>query len=278
MKASRSPRFYHSPAFRTRRENLSAATGLNFGAKCRARPLSFSKLGKVDRERVSPTVAFCKHYTPSTLVAAPEGRRFKSSAVRPAGRGLRIGLWVVQVLLALFFLMAGLNHGVRPIAEAVKTSPWIAGIPVGLARFIGIAELAGGVGLVLPALTRVKPWLTPLAAVGCAIIMALAIPFHILRGEANVIGMHVIVVGLSLSWRTCAQDRNRVTRPLKSSGRSIGTTCDDPGPLSTSKVAPGILLATSWQTCGGVSRSCSPTMTSVGALMPPRRSNASNCR
>src|SRR5678815_4148114 len=120
------------------------------------------------------------------------------SAAARAGRGLRIGLWVVQVLLALFFLMAGLNHGVRPIAEAVKTSPWITEIPVGLARFIGMAALAGAVGLILPAATRIKPGLTPLAAVGCAIIMALAIPFHILRGEANVIGMHVIVVGLSL--------------------------------------------------------------------------------
>jgi hypothetical protein len=117
---------------------------------------------------------------------------------RPAGRGLNIGLWVVQVLLALFFLMAGLNHGIRPIAEAAKTSPWITGIPVELARFIGFAELAGALGLILPAVTRIKPWLTPLAAVGVAIIMGLAVPFHIMRGEANVIGIHLIVVALSL--------------------------------------------------------------------------------
>lgn len=116
----------------------------------------------------------------------------------PSGRGIRIGLWVVQVLLALFFLMAGFNHGIRPLEEAVKTSPWITGIPAGLARFIGFAELAGAVGLILPAVTRIKPWLTPLAAVGLAIIMALAVPFHIMRGEANVIGIHVIVVALSV--------------------------------------------------------------------------------
>jgi len=120
------------------------------------------------------------------------------SGVGSAGRGLKIGLWVVQVLLALFFVMAGINHGIRPLEEAVKTSPWIAGVPPGLTRFIGLAELAGAVGLILPAATRIKPWLTPLAAVGLAIIMALAVPFHILRGEANVIGMHVIVVGLSV--------------------------------------------------------------------------------
>jgi putative oxidoreductase len=72
-----------------------------------------------------------------------------------------------------------------------------ASIPVWLARFIGLAELAGAVGLILPAMTRIQPWLTPLAAVGLAIIMALAVPFHIVRGEANVIAMHVIVVALS---------------------------------------------------------------------------------
>ena len=103
---------------------------------------------------------------------------------------------MVQVLLALFFLMAGVNHGLRPIAEAAKSSPWITGIPEALARFIGVAELAGGLGLVLPAATRIKPWLTPFAAVGCGIIMALAIPFHLVRGEANVIGLHFIVTGL----------------------------------------------------------------------------------
>jgi len=120
------------------------------------------------------------------------------SALRPTGRGLRIALWVLQVLLALFFLMAGINHGIRPIEEAAKSSPWITGVPWGLARFIGFAELAGAVGLILPAVTRIEPWLTSLAAVGLAIIMGLAVPFHIMRGEANVIGMHVIVVALSM--------------------------------------------------------------------------------
>jgi DoxX-like family len=116
---------------------------------------------------------------------------------RPAGRGLRIGLWVVQVLLAIFFLMAGINHGLRPIAEAAQTSPWITGVPVWLARFIGFAELAGAAGLILPTATRIMPSLTPLAAVGLAIIMGLAVPFHIMRGEANVIAMHLVVVVLS---------------------------------------------------------------------------------
>ena len=68
-------------------------------------------------------------------------------------------------------------------------------LPVALVRFTGFAGLAAGVGLVLPAATRIIPSLTPLAAIGLAIIMGLAIPFHIMRGEANAIALHIVVVG-----------------------------------------------------------------------------------
>ena len=110
---------------------------------------------------------------------------------RPS-RALHITLWIAQVLLFAFFLMAGINHGLKPIAEAAKSSPWITGVPMGLARFIGFAELAGALGVVLPAATRVKPWLTPLAATGLAVIMALAVPFHVMRGEGQLIGFNIV--------------------------------------------------------------------------------------
>jgi uncharacterized membrane protein YphA (DoxX/SURF4 family) len=112
-------------------------------------------------------------------------------------RALHVTLWVVQVLLAAFFLMAGINHGLSPIGVVPQGAPWIADIPAWLARFIGFAELAGGVGIVLPAATRVMPWLTPFAAAGLAVIMALAVPFHLMRGEANLIGLHVVVALLA---------------------------------------------------------------------------------
>jgi hypothetical protein len=120
---------------------------------------------------------------------------------RPS-RALHITLWIAQVLLFAFFLMAGINHGLKPIAEAAKSSPWITGLPLGLARFIGFAELAGALGVVLPAATRVKPWLTPLAAAGLAVIMALAVPFHISRGEARVVAFNIVpmLVALFVAW------------------------------------------------------------------------------
>ena len=110
----------------------------------------------------------------------------------PRGRALHVTLWVVQLLLAAFFLLAGVNHGLKPIAEAAQSSPWITGVPVWLVRFIGFAELAGAVGVVLPAATRIMPWLTPLAAAGLAAIMALAVPFHVMRGEASVVAFNIV--------------------------------------------------------------------------------------
>ena len=109
---------------------------------------------------------------------------------------MNVALWVVQVLLSLFSLAAGWNHGLRPLSDTMQSSPWAADLPVVLVRFIGFAELAAGVGLLLPAATRIMPILTALAAVGLAVIMGLAIPFHIMRGEANVIALHIVVVGL----------------------------------------------------------------------------------
>jgi putative oxidoreductase len=107
-------------------------------------------------------------------------------------------LWIVQILLRLFSLASGWNHGLRPLSETIQTSPWAADLPAVLVRFIGRAELAAGVGLVLPAATRILPILTPSASVGLAVVMGLAIPFHVMRGEANVIGLHVAVAALAL--------------------------------------------------------------------------------
>jgi hypothetical protein len=70
-------------------------------------------------------------------------------------------------------------------------------IPEALVRGIGLAELAGAIGVLLPALTRICPVLTPLAALGLAVILALAIPFHILRGEGDTVGLHIVMGALA---------------------------------------------------------------------------------
>jgi hypothetical protein len=64
-------------------------------------------------------------------------------------------------------------------------------------RFIGVAELAGALGLILPAATRIQPRLTALAAVGLATMMALAIPFHLMRGETGAIVFNLVLGSLA---------------------------------------------------------------------------------
>ena len=76
-------------------------------------------------------------------------------------------LWIVQGLLALLFLFAGGMKLVMPIEEMTAEVP----LPGLLVRFIGVAEVLGALGLVLPGLTRIRPELTPLAAAGLVIIM-----------------------------------------------------------------------------------------------------------
>lgn len=98
-------------------------------------------------------------------------------------RGLHLALWVAQVLLALAFLGAGWMKAFSPMEELVKNMDWARAMPEALVRFIGISELLGGGGLVLPAATRIKPGLTALAAALLVVVMVLAAIFHVTRGE-----------------------------------------------------------------------------------------------
>ena len=77
-------------------------------------------------------------------------------------------LWIVQVLLALLFLFAGVTKLVLP-DEALTQGP--IALPVLFLRFIGVLEALGGLGLILPGLLRIRTGLTPLAAAGLTIIM-----------------------------------------------------------------------------------------------------------
>lgn len=95
-------------------------------------------------------------------------------------KGLRVWLWVAQVLLAIAFGLAGAMKLSMPPAQIVKLAE---GIPLPLLRFIGITEVAGALGMLLPAATRIVPVLTAWAAVGLATIMVLAAALHLSRGQ-----------------------------------------------------------------------------------------------
>ena len=98
-------------------------------------------------------------------------------------------LWTLQVLWGIFFSFTGFgkilacdpavwNHMLHQVA-------WFSAVPQGLFVFIGVCEFLGGIGLILPAMTGVKPKLTPYAAIGLTLVMILAGIFHIVRGESS---------------------------------------------------------------------------------------------
>lgn len=113
-------------------------------------------------------------------------------------RKLHFGLWAAQVALALFYASTGFMKSTQSIAELAATIHWPADVPVALVRFIGVAELAGALGLILPSLLRIAPKLTPLAATGLVLIQVLAIPFHLTRGEAAVVPVNLVLLALAV--------------------------------------------------------------------------------
>lgn len=115
-----------------------------------------------------------------------------------SNKGLNIALWVTQVLLAALFLMAGSTKLFQPINEIAKMLPWAAEMPAGMVRFIGLSELLGGIGLLLPSILRIQPKLTVFAAIGLALVQVLAAGFHISRGETAVIGMNFLFMAMAV--------------------------------------------------------------------------------
>ncbi|CAB3744100.1 hypothetical protein LMG24238_07211 [Paraburkholderia sediminicola] len=113
------------------------------------------------------------------------------------GKLLRIALWVAQVLLAVAFCGAGLTKLLTPIPQLSHMMPWTGTLPETFVRFIALVDLAGGLGILLPSLTRIRPGLSVLAALGCVALQVLAIGFHLSRGEASVLPLNFVLLPLS---------------------------------------------------------------------------------
>ncbi len=122
-----------------------------------------------------------------------------STDTPPASRNWNIALWVGQIALAALYLMAAWMKGMMPIADLAQMGmTWVTGAPLWLVRGIALMEFLGAVGVILPAATRILPFLTIWAAAGLLAIQALAIPFHLIRGEANLLGFNLIYVALAV--------------------------------------------------------------------------------
>ncbi|MDJ0755078.1 MAG: DoxX family protein [Ardenticatenaceae bacterium] len=113
-----------------------------------------------------------------------------------------IVLWILQALLAVMFLMAGLMKATRS-KEQIKESggermAWVDSLSEGQVTTIGVLEVLAGIGLILPQLTGILPILTPLAAVGLVLTMIGAALLHIQRGDgAQSIMTNIIILLLA---------------------------------------------------------------------------------
>ncbi|MFC0264194.1 DoxX family protein [Fontibacter flavus] len=117
-------------------------------------------------------------------------------------KALHISLWVAQVVLALMFLMAGAMKSTQPVEELAKSMSWVNDFSAGMVKFIGVSELLGGIGLLLPAILRIKPILTPLAAMGLFTVMVFAFAYHVSKGEYGLLPINLVLgtIALFIAW------------------------------------------------------------------------------
>jgi len=97
-------------------------------------------------------------------------------------------LWIVQALLAILFLIAGVSKLVMPVEEMTKDIH----LPGLFLRFIAVAEIVGALGLIVPSLLRIRPGLTPLAAAGLVIIMIGATVISLTLGAEMAVAPFVV--------------------------------------------------------------------------------------
>ena len=126
-------------------------------------------------------------------------------------------LWIVQALLAAVFLFAGGMKLILPLDQL--TGP--VALPGWFLRFIGVCEVLGGLGLILPGLLRIRPRLTPLAAIGLVLIMVGAIVITLIGGQpvAALISLLVGLLAVFVAygrWRVAPYpSRPSVVRPTR---------------------------------------------------------------
>jgi hypothetical protein len=107
---------------------------------------------------------------------------------------MNIVLWVVQVLLAVAFFAHGWLFLFPPAAVAEQMN---ASLPRWFQLFLGVAEVLAAVGLTLPGVTRIMPWLVAAAAAGIMIVTVSATAFHLVRGEMSSAAITLLLLAMA---------------------------------------------------------------------------------
>ncbi|MGW2014858.1 DoxX family protein [Streptomyces sp. NPDC001927] len=107
---------------------------------------------------------------------------------------MNVAYWIVAALLAVFYLYAGSIKVLRSRERLQPMMGWVDRVPMPAVRAIGTLEVLGAVGLILPPLTGIAPWLAVAAAIGFVLIQVGGIVVHLSRGEARQIGLNIALL------------------------------------------------------------------------------------
>ncbi|HMU13315.1 MAG: DoxX family protein [Bacteroidetes bacterium] len=116
--------------------------------------------------------------------------------------GLNMVLWAMQGLLFLAFGALGLMSLTMPIPKLADLLTWPGAVPELLTRGIGAVEVAGAMGVFLPALVRMQPWITSYAAMGLTTVMICAVGYHMMlfQGKAMLPSIILGVIAGYVAW------------------------------------------------------------------------------
>ncbi|MEU3644998.1 DoxX family protein [Lentzea sp. NPDC034063] len=113
---------------------------------------------------------------------------------------MNLAVWIVSGLLAALYLMAGFTKLLKTKQDllAEPRMSWVGDFTDGQVKGIGAVEVAGAIGLVLPWLTGIAPILTPIAAIGLALVQVGAAITHIRRGEGATVPVNLVLCALAV--------------------------------------------------------------------------------
>jgi len=111
---------------------------------------------------------------------------------------MELAYWIVAAVLALMYLFAGGKKLAQSQEQLRPMMGWVDRVPMPLVRTIGVLEILGAAGLILPPATGIAPWLALASAIGLAVIQIGGIVVHLSRGEAKVIGLNLALLALAI--------------------------------------------------------------------------------
>ena len=111
-----------------------------------------------------------------------------------------IAYWIIASLLALVYLLSGGMKVVRSREQLIAAGQgWVEGANTGIVKLVGVLELAGALGLLLPPLTGIAPSLAPMAALGLVLVQAVAIGVHMKLNDTKSLPVNIILLALAIA-------------------------------------------------------------------------------